>query len=248
MTYNPKARFTKPKLFYPESDGQPMADNTLQFEYIVKIKTNLEILYREREVFVAGDLFWYPVEGKPRIVVAPDVIVAFDRPKGYRASYKQWEEDDKVPDVVFEVLSQSNTALEMLRKKNFYEYHGVQEFIIIDPYQYELAAYTRQENKLEEVEIEENSWHSECLGITIKKAKETMNFYFPDGQSFHTPEEWNELFKQEKEEKQKALQQAAQERSEKKQALQQAEQERSEKESALQEIEKLKAELAKLQQ
>ena len=93
MTYQPTAIFSKPKLFYPESDGQPMADNTLQFEYIVKIKTNLEILYREKEVFVAGDLFWYPVEGRPRTVVAPEVLIAFDRPKGYRGSYKQWEEE-----------------------------------------------------------------------------------------------------------------------------------------------------------
>ncbi len=42
---------------YPESDGQPMADNTLQFQWIVLIKENLETLFRDRpDVFVAGDL------------------------------------------------------------------------------------------------------------------------------------------------------------------------------------------------
>ena len=29
-------------LIYPDSDGQPMADNTLQFRWIVLIKENLE--------------------------------------------------------------------------------------------------------------------------------------------------------------------------------------------------------------
>ena len=30
---------------YPDSDGQPMADNTKQFRWIVVIKENLELLF-----------------------------------------------------------------------------------------------------------------------------------------------------------------------------------------------------------
>jgi|GEM_PF-4164905 hypothetical protein len=33
---------------YPESDDRPMADNTLQFRWIVTIKENLESVERER--------------------------------------------------------------------------------------------------------------------------------------------------------------------------------------------------------
>jgi hypothetical protein len=33
------------------------------------------------QVFVAGDLLWYPVEGNNRLSTAPDVMVAFGRPK-----------------------------------------------------------------------------------------------------------------------------------------------------------------------
>lgn len=39
-----------------------MADNTIRFDLIVKIKTNLEALYQNADVFIAGDLFWYPVQ------------------------------------------------------------------------------------------------------------------------------------------------------------------------------------------
>jgi Uma2 family endonuclease len=50
-------------IIYPESDGKPMADNTKQFRWIVIIKQNLDQLYtNDPNVFVAGDLFWYPVE------------------------------------------------------------------------------------------------------------------------------------------------------------------------------------------
>ncbi|MGI0493862.1 hypothetical protein ACN4EG_18930 [Alkalinema pantanalense CENA528] len=54
----------RPDIHYPDSDGQPMADNTLQFQWIVTIKENLELLFaNDANVFVAGDLLWYPVEG-----------------------------------------------------------------------------------------------------------------------------------------------------------------------------------------
>ena len=47
------------EIIYPDSDGQPMADNTLQFRWITTIKTNLDWLFREQsDVFVAGDLLW----------------------------------------------------------------------------------------------------------------------------------------------------------------------------------------------
>ena len=41
--------------YYPESDGQPMAENTTQFQWIVTIKENLDALLTN--AFVAGDLF-----------------------------------------------------------------------------------------------------------------------------------------------------------------------------------------------
>jgi|AACY02.3.fsa_nt_gi hypothetical protein len=32
---------------YPDSDGQPMADNTEQYQWLVKIKEHLEILFAD---------------------------------------------------------------------------------------------------------------------------------------------------------------------------------------------------------
>jgi Uma2 family endonuclease len=85
---------TKPDLsnvIYPDSDGQPMADNTKPFRWIVMIKENLELLFRDRpDVFVAGDLLWYPVAGDNTLRQAPDALVVFGRPKGDRGSYQQW--------------------------------------------------------------------------------------------------------------------------------------------------------------
>jgi len=91
---------TAPNIIYPDSDGQPMADNTQQFRWIVLIKENLELIFAESaDVFVAGDLLRYPVEGHPEIRVAPDVLVAFGRAKGDRGSYQQWHEVDTLSEL-----------------------------------------------------------------------------------------------------------------------------------------------------
>ena len=110
------------RIEYPESDGQPMADNTLQWFWMVLIKEGLERLYADDpQVFVAGNFLWYPVEGDNRLRVAPDVMVVFGRPKGNRGSYQQWREGNQPPQVVFEVVSTCNTQAELLEKSDFYE-------------------------------------------------------------------------------------------------------------------------------
>src|SRR5262245_18078086 len=81
-------------IVYPESDGLPMADNSRQFRWIVVIYGNLADLFQEvADVYVIGNMFWYPVEGEPDLRQAPDVMVIFGRPKGDRRSYRQWEEN-----------------------------------------------------------------------------------------------------------------------------------------------------------
>ena len=64
-------------IIYPETDGKPIAENTRQFRWIVTLADNLSALYRDQaDVFVCGDQFWYPVEGRPDIVVSPDVYAS----------------------------------------------------------------------------------------------------------------------------------------------------------------------------
>jgi len=172
------------RIIYPDSDGQPIADNTKQFRWIVLIKENLELLFADRpDVFVAGDLLWYPVQGHPEIRVAPDAMVVFGRPKGDRGSYRQWEEENVVPQVVFEILSPGNRVKEMTRKLQFYERYGVEEYYIYDPDDNELEGLQRKEGNLQLVE-EINGWVSPKLGIKFVLSAETLEIYRPDGRKF----------------------------------------------------------------
>ncbi len=139
-------------IIYPDSDGKPMADNTLQFRWITTIKWGLDALFRrDPDVFVAGDLLWYPVEGKPKIRIAPDILVAFGRPKGERGSYMQWEEGGIAPQVVFEILSPGNRLAEMVRKFRFYQRYGVEEYYVYDPDRAPLDGWLRAGHRLKEI-------------------------------------------------------------------------------------------------
>src|SRR5262245_17349620 len=91
----------RPDIVYPDGDGKPMSEHDLQYKWIVVIKEGVEALFRhDANVYVAGDLLWYPVEGNNKIRQGPDVLVAFGRPKRLRGSYKQWEEKGIAPQVV----------------------------------------------------------------------------------------------------------------------------------------------------
>ena len=173
------------QVIYPESNGQPMADNTKQFRWIVTIQGGLDALFKDDpNVFVAGDLLWYPVEGDNKTWIAPDAMVVFGRPKGDRGSYQQWREDNIPPSVVFEVLSPGNRLPEMLNKLRFYERYGVEEYYMYDPDHEDLAGWLRSEDQLREIETI-IGWVSPRLGIRFESS-EGLEIYRPDGQKFAT--------------------------------------------------------------
>jgi Uma2 family endonuclease len=176
---------------YPDSDGKPMADNTLQFKWIVVIKEGVDALFRHEDVvFVAGDLLWYPVEGKNRLRMAPDTLVAFGRPRGYRGSYKQWVEGGIAPQVVFEVLSPGNRPGQMKRKFQFYEKYGVEEYYIYDPDNGDLEGWLRSGKKLRRVE-RMDGFVSPRLGIRFEPGEgpDNLRIIRPDGKRFLTYQE-----------------------------------------------------------
>ena len=183
--------FSRPPVDYPDSDGKPMAENTLQYQWIATITGGLEhLLADDPNVFVAADLFWYPVEGHPEIRLAPDTLVAFGRPKGHRGSYRQWMEGGIAPQVVFEVLSPGTRFGEMSAKFNFYRRYGVEEYYLYDPdpARPELSGFLRRQGDL--VEIETMPGHvSPRLKVKFEMGEKGLHLIRPDGQPFLTYQE-----------------------------------------------------------
>jgi Uma2 family endonuclease len=171
---------------YPDTDGQPVAENTLQFRWIVTIQGGLDALFRDDpDVFVAGDLLWYPVRGDNTIRTAPDAMVIFGRPKGERGSYMQWREGDIPPQVVFEVLSPGNRPNELEEKFAFFQRYGVEEYYQYDPDRGRLRGWMRKGEVLEELPSVEG-WTSPRLGIRLGLEEFDLVLTRPDGERFQS--------------------------------------------------------------
>ncbi len=171
-------------IVYLDDNGEPMSDNTEQFRLIVWIKENSELLFANNpNVFVAGDLLWYPVERNNKLCQAPDVMVVFGRPKGYRGSYQQWNEDNIPPQVVFEIWSPGNRPAPMIQKFKFYERYGVEEYYLYDPQTLELTGWQRVEEELEAID-QIDGWISPRLGVRFQLSETGLEMFGPSGEAF----------------------------------------------------------------
>jgi Uma2 family endonuclease len=216
----PSPQLSNRPVVYPDSDGMPMADNTLQYEWIVTIKGGLDTALPD---FVGGDLLWYPVEGRPEIRVAPDVLVALGRPKGHRGSYRQWEEGGQAPQVVFEILSPGNRPMEMARKFSFYSRYGVQEYYLYDPDENALLGYQRRGEHLADLE-QMDGWVSPLLGIRFQLSGGQFKIFHADGRPFLSFSELTDLAAREGRRADEAMAQAIQATAQAEQESRRAEQ------------------------
>jgi Uma2 family endonuclease len=121
-----------PEIFYPYSDGEPLAES---YDHLYVIMTTLAMLLahlKGQQATVLADQFLYYAQGFPRLRVAPDVMVIFNVPPGGRDNYKIWEEG-QVPSVIFEMTSPGTRSKDDVEKKNLYESLGVTEYWQFDP-------------------------------------------------------------------------------------------------------------------
>ncbi len=244
---------TENGIFYPESDGEPLGQNTKQIDSIFYIKNGLDDLFADiPDVFVASDLFWYPVQGRPDIVTVPDAMVVFGRPKGDRRSYWQWNEGNIAPQVVFEVRSPSNRAGELANKLVFYDTYGVEEYYLYDPNRGSLKIWLRKEGLLQAVKKIEG-WVSPRLGVRFELNGKELYLYYPNGERIQTylevranERQYQQQAQIELDQKAAALQELEMERQRAEVLEQQAKIEREQKEISLQRAERLAEKLRRL--
>lgn len=187
---NPIAQAVTPEVEYPDDDGRPMSDNSVQHRWIVLLFGNLAALYRDRpDVFVAGNHLIYAREGRPKVRAAPDVYVAFGRPKGDRGSYQVWREGGVFPQVIVEVLSPGNRSEEMARRLLFYHRHGAEEYYVFDPDRVTLDVHLRgPRGRFRRTPVAAD-FVSPRLGVRFDLSGPDMAVFHPDGRPFRTFEE-----------------------------------------------------------
>jgi Uma2 family endonuclease len=120
------------EIFYPSSDGKPVAEAYAHFYALLVTLEVLKQYLRHQRATVLGNQFLYYAQGFPKLRVAPDVMVIFNVEPGGRDNYKTWEEQ-QVPAVVFEITSKGTKNEDIVKKKELYEGLGVLEYWLFDP-------------------------------------------------------------------------------------------------------------------
>lgn len=117
---------------YPESDGKPMADTDLHYEWIVWLRQVLERHFAQNpEVYISGNIMMYDIEGPLRTAASPDILVSFGIGRKQRRTYKVWEEG-KAPDFVMEFSSRRTYRNDLDGKVAHYAGMGISEYFLYD--------------------------------------------------------------------------------------------------------------------
>ncbi len=123
---------TDTPIFYPDTDGKPMAASDRHRRILFRTIETLEAHYAQQpNVYVSGDILMYYVKGDPHQVISPDVLVSFGLEKKERLTYLVWVEG-KVPDFVMEFSSKTTYNDDLGPKKDRYASLGIQDYFLYD--------------------------------------------------------------------------------------------------------------------
>ncbi|MBD2019091.1 Uma2 family endonuclease [Leptolyngbya sp. FACHB-36] len=120
----------------PYSDGDKMESERHKLQMELLIDGLLPWLDQREDGYVGGAMFVYysMAQVRNQDFKGPDVFVALGVPKGERKSWVCWEED-KTPDVIIELLSDSTAERDKYEKKLIYQNRmHVPEYFWYDPF------------------------------------------------------------------------------------------------------------------
>ncbi len=199
ITYTDKQKIssvpTDIPIYYPDTDGKPMAASDLHRDILNCTLETLKAHYAQRpDVYVSGDILMYYVKGVPHRVVAPDVLVSFGLDKKRRNTYLVWVEG-KLPDFVMEFSSKTTYAEDLGKKMDLYASLGIQDYFLYDAEGLFLASQLMGWTLVDGVyvpvsEHADGGLHSDVLSLDFHVDDEGLGFYDPvAGAWLQTPTE-----------------------------------------------------------
>lgn len=185
---------TQEDQLYPETDGKPMAASDEHRRVLTRTLRVLERFFAQHpDVYVSGDLMMYYVEGDPRRVVSPDVLVTFGIARKARRTYLVWQEG-KPPDFVMELSSKTTYRRDLGEKMEIYAALGITDYFLCDIeglYLPEpLMGWTLVDGSYHRVpSVRDGGVASSVLGLDFHLFPEDLQLYDPSTQAWLLPPE-----------------------------------------------------------
>src|SRR5579859_2783862 len=175
----------KRRIYYPTSDGKPMAEDETHRRGMTDCIDGLEYFFTERQdVRVGGNDFVYWEEGNPKARISPDCYVVFGVERKARPNFKAWEEGGCLPSVVFEFTSKSTRHEDVKKKRPLYEQVlKVAEYFQFDPtgdyLKPKLQGLRLRDGVYEPIPLVGGRLYSEQLGLELVMEGERLRLFDP---------------------------------------------------------------------
>ncbi len=220
---------------------EPQLETPLHLEQIIVLLVCLKWWWREREDFFASgniSIFYEKrqLEGKPDRAKGPDFFVVLDTQPKERKSWVVWDEGDRYPNLIIEILSRKTAKIDRTEKKTLYQNtFKTPEYFWFHPYTLEWAGFRLIAGEYQAIAPTALGWMwSEQLQLFLGIHNRKLRYFTPTGELVPIPEEQVEIERQQRE---AAQQQAEAERLQRQAAQQQAEAAQQQAEAAQQQAE-----------
>ena len=189
------ARQPGAEVYYPEGPQVPEGDMQMRRRIELAVALRSWVAERRLDAWVCCDINIYYREGNPRIVVAPDIAVAFGVNRAAvenQGSYKVWEAG-AVPSFALEIASPTTHKKDLHEKPAKFADLGVSEYWRLDPTGGDLlgtplAGEHRRQGHWQSIPVIAESpgtdgvqlrGHSEALGLDLCWAPPKLRLYHP---------------------------------------------------------------------
>jgi Uma2 family endonuclease len=159
---------TNPKeIFYPESDGKPMAETDLHRDLLLMMVGLLKTAFPK--AYASGNICLYYEEGNPKKMISPDSLLCLSQQPHQKRVYKAWEENHQL-DLVIEFSSFGTKRADHHQKKKIYaDILQVPWYVIFDPHGIYLNVFRLTPQGYVEQEAENDGCvYLDSLNIFIK--------------------------------------------------------------------------------
>lgn len=189
---------------------EPQLETYQHLQQMLLLIKCLEWWWQDRtDFFAAGNLtiFYNKNQDKSKDFRGPDFFVVLDTVRKPRSSWVVWNENNKYPNVIIEVLSKKTAKTDRgFKKKLYQDTFRTPDYFWFDPITLEFKGFTLVKNVYEPLQPNAQGllW-SQQLELYLGVYQKQLRYYTPDGQLMPTPEESEKRQKQRAEqEKQRA--------------------------------------------
>ena len=182
-----------PDARYLMSD-EPEMESSLHYLQLLLLVSCLDWYWRDRNDYFLGanlTIYFNRQQLKNRDFRGPDLFLVKDVDNHLRPSWVVWEEGGKYPNLIIELLSDSNASVDRIEKKELYQnYFRIPEYFWSSPDDLGSVDYRLIGNQYQEISLTADGklW-SEELGLFLGIKNHQLRYFTPEGELVASPKD-----------------------------------------------------------